>query len=217
MAEYSRWSRGVHQAGDTCSHVEDPFKGGAEEEDTCADCLSGSPSSGGSSQNINGKGKKKKGKNKEKKVRALAHDSLLIDFGKDHLLCCIALFLKKKRIVRNISLPQQILLVCATGKYFGKQFFPSFVGPLEMLVSLQNDTYQLRTEDNLNFYKFNLQLRLLFSTSEIIACTLVNYTCKSFIDLTPGYMIVTINGLVVFLAKLTETRETTKTCRTNRR
>ena len=70
MAEYNRWSRGVHQGGDTCSHVKDPSGLGAEEEDMCEDCLSGSPSSGGSSPNINGKGKKKKGKNKEKKVRS---------------------------------------------------------------------------------------------------------------------------------------------------
>jgi len=67
VADYNRWSRGVHQGGDTCSHVKDPSGLGAEEEDMCEDCLSGSPSSGGSSPNINGKGKKKKGKNKEKK------------------------------------------------------------------------------------------------------------------------------------------------------
>ena len=38
-------------------------------------------------------------------------------------------------------------------------------------------------------YKSNLQVRRLFSTSETIA-TLVNYTCKSFIELTPGLNIV---------------------------
>lgn len=58
----------VHKGGDTCNHVEDPSTIGTEEEDTCADCMSGSPSSGGSSQSANGKGKKKKGKNKDKKV-----------------------------------------------------------------------------------------------------------------------------------------------------
>ena len=58
----------VHKGGDTSNHVKDPPIIGPEEEDTCADCMSGSPSSGGSSQSANGKGKKKKGKNKDKKV-----------------------------------------------------------------------------------------------------------------------------------------------------
>ena len=70
MAEHNKWSRGVHQEGDTCSHTKDPCGIGTEEEDICADCLSGSPSSGGSSQSSNGKSKKKKGKNKDKKVRS---------------------------------------------------------------------------------------------------------------------------------------------------
>lgn len=58
----------VLKSGDTCNNVKDPSTIGAEEENTCADCLNGSPSSGGSSQGTNGKGRKKKGKNKEKKV-----------------------------------------------------------------------------------------------------------------------------------------------------
>lgn len=62
----------VHKGGDTCNHVKDPSTIGTEEEDTCADCMSGSPSSGGSSQSTNGKGKKKKGKNKDKKVNKFA-------------------------------------------------------------------------------------------------------------------------------------------------
>ena len=128
MAEYNRWSRGVHQAGDTCSHVEDPFKGGAEEEDTCADCLSGSPTSGGSSQSINGKGKKKKGKNKEKKVRALAHDSLLIDFGKDHLLCCIALFLKKKKDCQKYFASTTNIACVRNREIFWETIFPLVCG-----------------------------------------------------------------------------------------
>ena len=37
----------------------------------------------------------------------------------------------------------------------------------------------------LNFYKCNLQLWLLFSTSETID-VLVNYNHKSFIEMTPG-------------------------------
>lgn len=57
----------VHKGADT-SNVKDTSTAGTEEEDKCADCLSGSPSSGGSSQSFNGKGKKKKGKNKDKKV-----------------------------------------------------------------------------------------------------------------------------------------------------
>ena len=68
VAEHKKWSRGVHKDGDTCNHVNDSSIIGAEEEDTCEDCMSGSPSSGGSSQTANGKGKKKKGKNKDKKV-----------------------------------------------------------------------------------------------------------------------------------------------------
>lgn len=60
----------VHKDGDACNHDKDPCTAGAEEEGSCADCLSGSPSSGGSSQSSNGKGKKKKGKNKDKKVRS---------------------------------------------------------------------------------------------------------------------------------------------------
>ena len=68
VAENKKWTRGVHKDGDTCNHVNDSSAIGTEEEDTCEDCLSGSPSSRGSSQTANGKGKKKKGKNKDKKV-----------------------------------------------------------------------------------------------------------------------------------------------------
>lgn len=68
VAEHSKWTGIEHKDGDTCNHVKDPSTIGTEEEDTCADCLSGSPSSGGSSQSTNKKGKKKKGKNKDKKV-----------------------------------------------------------------------------------------------------------------------------------------------------
>ena len=68
MAEYTKWSRMVHQSGDTCNHVNDSSTIGIEEENTCTDCLNGSPVSGGSPQGSNGKGRKKKGKNKEKKV-----------------------------------------------------------------------------------------------------------------------------------------------------
>ena len=57
-----------HKDGDICNHAKDPPTIGTEEEDMCTDCMSGSPSSGGSSQSANGKGKKKKGKNKDKKV-----------------------------------------------------------------------------------------------------------------------------------------------------
>lgn len=63
-----KMDQGVHKDGDTCNHVNDSSTVGTEEEDICADCMSGSPSSGGSSQSANGKGKKKKGKNKDKKV-----------------------------------------------------------------------------------------------------------------------------------------------------
>jgi len=64
-----------HKEGDTCNHVKDPSAIGTEEDDSCADCLSGSPGSGVSSKSANGKGKKKKGKNKDKKV--LYYDCLL--------------------------------------------------------------------------------------------------------------------------------------------
>ena len=38
-----------------------------------------------------------------------------------------------------------------------------------------------------NFYKCNLQVKLLFLSPETIAtCTLENYTCRSSIKLTPG-------------------------------
>ncbi|KAJ7375027.1 Gametoproteintin-binding protein 2 [Desmophyllum pertusum] len=47
---------------------------GADDEDTCPDCSSGSPSSGGSSQSANGKGRKKKGKNKDKKQNSPRHE-----------------------------------------------------------------------------------------------------------------------------------------------
>ena len=68
VAEYNKWSGGVHQEGDTCSHVQDSCGVEAEDEVTCTDCLSGSPSSGGSCQSVNGKGKRKKSKSKDKKV-----------------------------------------------------------------------------------------------------------------------------------------------------
>lgn len=68
VAEQKKWTGGEHKDGDTCNHVNDSSTVGTEEEDICADCMSGSPSSGGSSQSANGKGKKKKGKNKDKKV-----------------------------------------------------------------------------------------------------------------------------------------------------
>ena len=68
VAEHNKWTMVVHKGGDTSNHVKDTSTAGTEEEDTCADCMSGSPSSGGSSQSFNGKGKKKKGKTKDKKV-----------------------------------------------------------------------------------------------------------------------------------------------------
>ncbi|KAL9980103.1 hypothetical protein ACROYT_G008646 [Oculina patagonica] len=74
VAEHNKWTRVVHKGGDTCNHVKDPSTIGTEEEDTCADCMSGSPSSGGSSQSTNGKGKKKKGKNKDKKQNSPRHE-----------------------------------------------------------------------------------------------------------------------------------------------
>lgn len=74
VAEHSKWTGIEHKDGDTCNHVKDPSTIGTEEEDTCADCLSGSPSSGGSSQSTNKKGKKKKGKNKDKKQNSPRHE-----------------------------------------------------------------------------------------------------------------------------------------------
>ena len=68
VAEHNKWTMVVHKGGDTSNHVKDTSTAGTEEEDTCADCMSGSPSSGGSSQSFNGKAKKKKGKTKDKKV-----------------------------------------------------------------------------------------------------------------------------------------------------
>ena len=68
VAENKKWTRGVHKDGDTCNHVNDSSAIGTEEEDTCEDCLSGSPSSRGSSHTANGKGKKKKGKKKRSKL-----------------------------------------------------------------------------------------------------------------------------------------------------
>ena len=79
LCEHNKWTRGVHKDGDTCNHVNNSSTIGTEEEDMCADCMSGSPSSGGSSQIANGKGKKKKGKNKDKKVfSSLLSDGCLV-------------------------------------------------------------------------------------------------------------------------------------------
>ncbi|XP_068748253.1 gametogenetin-binding protein 2-like isoform X1 [Montipora capricornis] len=64
VPESNHWSREVHH-GDECSHVKDPCGVGAEEDDKCTDCLSGSPSSGGSPQSGKGKGKKSKSKDKK--------------------------------------------------------------------------------------------------------------------------------------------------------
>lgn len=73
VADINKWSRGVVH-GDACSHTKDSGGVGAEEDNSCADCLSGSPISGGSSQSVNGKGKRKKSKSKQKKQNSPRHE-----------------------------------------------------------------------------------------------------------------------------------------------
>ncbi|PFX23903.1 gametogenetin-binding protein 2-like [Stylophora pistillata] len=118
VAEYTKWSRMVHQSGDTCNHVNDSSTIGIEEENTCTDCLNGSPVRGGSPQGSNGKGRKKKGKNKEKKQNSPRHE-------------------KQEKLVENIDDEEKRLLKLMGWKDGGTESMECFSSEEDLCISEQ--------------------------------------------------------------------------------